>query len=767
VNARSAESLVAGGMSLPSGTVTLLFSDIEGSTGMLQRLRREYATLLADHHRLVDEAVRGAAGQIISIEGDGVYAVFVRAGDAVRAAVDVQRALANHVWPGGEQVRVRMGLHTGEPVVSGPRYVGLDVHRAARICAAAHGGQVVLSRLTASLVEDDLPQDVSLRVLGAAWLKDLAREEHLSQLVIEGLANDFPPLRVPQASADAGGVAPADVVRDAMDSHADSRVQVRLLGPVGASRDGADLRIGATKQRMVLATLALRVGETVSADVLIDVLWGERPPPTAHKALQVNISQLRKILDTGRGERNVIQTTPGGYRLDLAPDALDLTRFEQLWERARQDLAAAGHDVVETLRQALSLWRGDALSDLRYEQAFEADAARLEEMRLAAREDLIDAQLAAGEHAHLVSELERLVAAHPLRERLRGQLMLALYRSGRQADALSAFRAARDALIDQLGIDPSPALTELERRILNQDETLQAPVRGPQMAGLSAPTSRTLLVVSQSSSDLDGLLSIALPLAGESDELVLARMLTDLPGRDNSDRLRELTRRLAQRRDQLRADGANARIAAFSSAHPAVDLSKLATQQDAAVLLVDGARELLDGRAALAGELLDQAPCDVAFAISRGEPSSGEAILVPFGGSQDDWAALELAGRLAKQLRAPLVLAGSESLGNEGDASRLLATASLILQRLVGVTAEPRLITPGADGVLGAASDARLIVVGLSPRYRTEGLGETRHAIAKRAAAPSLFVRRGTRPGLLAPPSSLTRFRWSAVASRG
>jgi hypothetical protein len=276
-----------------------------------------------------------------------------------------------------------------------------------------------------------------------------------------------------------------------------------------------------------------------------------------------------------------------------------------------------------------------------------------------------------------------------------------------------------------------------------------------------------VLVVSQSTSDIDGLLRVAVPLAGGTDEIVLAQMLTELPGRDNRDRLRELTRRLAERRDRLHDEGTKARIAAFCSTNPGADLAKLATHQEAALLLVDGSQELLEGRSALAGELLDQVPCDVAFSISRHTDASGEAILVPFGGSDDDWAALELGGALAKNLDAPLVLAGNEGTDGRGDASRLLATASLILQRLTNVTAEPLLVSPGAKGVLDAAGDARLIVVGLSARYRGEGLGDVRHAIAKSAPVSSLFVRRGTRPGLTATPASLTRFRWSTIASHG
>jgi predicted ATPase/class 3 adenylate cyclase len=243
----------AGADVLPSGTVTLVFSDIEGSTRMLQRLRGAFPALLADHHRLVDHAVRGAGGRVLGTEGDGVFAVFVRAGDAVRAAAEAQRALAAHSWPEGEQVRIRMGLHTGEPVLSGPHYVGLDVHRAARICSAAHGGQVLLSKVTTGLVEDDLPEGVSLRDLGAATLKDLEREERLSQLVIGGLPADFPPPRtasplrprvfvsVPQETRSLVGR--EREIDEVLSMLSESRV-VTVTGPGGSGKTKLAIRVG-------------------------------------------------------------------------------------------------------------------------------------------------------------------------------------------------------------------------------------------------------------------------------------------------------------------------------------------------------------------------------------------------------------------------------------------------------------------------------------------------------------------------------------------
>jgi predicted ATPase/class 3 adenylate cyclase len=181
--------------SLPSGTVTILFTDIEGSTRLLQQLGEEYATLIEDHHQLLREACEAYHGRVMGIEGDSFYVVFPSAVEAIHAVVQSQHALAGHSWPQDVRLRVRMGLHTGEPQISALGYVGIDVHRAARISAAGHGGQVLLSQTTHDLVAVELPEGVTLRDLGEHRLKDLRQPKHLYQLVIEGLPADFPPLK--------------------------------------------------------------------------------------------------------------------------------------------------------------------------------------------------------------------------------------------------------------------------------------------------------------------------------------------------------------------------------------------------------------------------------------------------------------------------------------------------------------------------------------------------------------------------------------------
>jgi class 3 adenylate cyclase len=179
---------------LPSGTVTLLFTDVEGSTRLLKQLRKDYGELLAEHHRLMRAALDRHAGREMDTQGEAFFAVFSRAKDALAAAIAAQRAHAAHHWPDKVEVRVRMGIHTAEPEVVGERYFGLGVHRAARLCAVGHGGQVLLSRSTAGLVDEDELPGVAMRDLGEHLLKDLERPERIYQVVAEGLAEDFPPI---------------------------------------------------------------------------------------------------------------------------------------------------------------------------------------------------------------------------------------------------------------------------------------------------------------------------------------------------------------------------------------------------------------------------------------------------------------------------------------------------------------------------------------------------------------------------------------------
>jgi DNA-binding SARP family transcriptional activator len=241
-------------------------------------------------------------------------------------------------------------------------------------------------------------------------------------------------------------------------------VEVGLLGPLEVGVSGHRVELRRPKQRALLALLALRAGEVVSIDRLVDELWGDPPPKTAVGSLQNLVSELRKLLGP-----DVLITRAPGYVLAIDRALVDAHRFERSVAEAG---GAPADKRAAMLREALALWRGPALADLVFEPFAPAEIARLEALRAAAKEDFFDAELELGGHRSLVAELEAYVDEHPLRERPRGQLMLALYRSGRQADALEAYRAGRETLVEELGIDPSPELQRLEQAILRQDRAL-------------------------------------------------------------------------------------------------------------------------------------------------------------------------------------------------------------------------------------------------------------------------------------------------------
>ncbi len=250
----------------------------------------------------------------------------------------------------------------------------------------------------------------------------------------------------------------------------------RILGPFEVLDEERVLDVGGGKQRSVLAVLLLHANEVVSSDRLIDELWPDEPPPSAAKIVQAHVSRLRKELD-GVGEA-ILLTRGHGYLLRVEPGQLDLDRFRGLLEKGRAALAAEDPDTAaETLRDALALWRGPPLTEFAYDSFAQEEIARLEELHLEALEERIEADLALGRHDAVVQELEQLVRRHPLRERLRSQLMLALYRAGRQTEALQVYRDAQRTLADELGLEPSPTLQQLERAILTHDEILRSPAR--------------------------------------------------------------------------------------------------------------------------------------------------------------------------------------------------------------------------------------------------------------------------------------------------
>jgi DNA-binding SARP family transcriptional activator len=511
-------------------------------------------------------------------------------------------------------------------------------------------------------------------------------------------------------------------------------MEFRLLGPLEALDGDRSIALGGAKQRALLAVLLLHANEVVSSDRLIAELWGERPPATAAKSVQTYVSRLRKEL----GERR-LATRPPGYVLRVDPAELDLARFEALVAEARRAPPPA---AAEKLRRALALWRGPPLADLAYEPFAQTEIARLEELRVAALEARFDADLAAGGHAGLVAELEATIAAHPLREHMRAQLMLALYRAGRQADALHAYRAARRELSDELGLEPGEELRRLEQAILTHDASLAAPPPAARVERRGGE--RTLLVATQTLDALAPLLAFAAPLASE---LIVAAVVPPAA-------LADASARLATHREGL----PHARTAAFASPTPGEDLVRLASEQEVDLLVMDAGRAPLDGAAR---PVLDQAACDVALVVTAAGPRREGPVMVPFGGAGHDWAALELGAWTARATGAPLRLIGAVADGDGRDASRMLADASLLLQRSAGIAAEPQLAAPGRDGVLHAAEGAGLLVVALPEAWQQSGLGGLRSALVAVPPAPTVLVRRGPRPGGLAPAESRTRFSWS------
>jgi YVTN family beta-propeller protein len=298
-------------------------------------------------------------------------------------------------------------------------------------------------------------------------------------------------------------------------------MQFRVLGPLEVQDGEQALTLAGAKQRQLLALLLLRANEVVSRHRLIAALWGEETPGDAEHSLEAHVSRLRKLLH--RNGQDVVLTRPGGYVLSVDEGDLDLSQFERLADEGRAALRDGGVErAARLLREAVSLWRGPALEDVACDSFAVADIRDIEDRRIAAYEDLIEAELGCGRQVEILPEVERLVRDNPLRERLHVQLMLALYRSGRQADALDAYRNARRRFADELGIEPGPELRELEQAILRQDDRLASPVysapSGPARARGGLP--RLLVAgVLAAAAALAGGIAALLTLGGTSQAL--------------------------------------------------------------------------------------------------------------------------------------------------------------------------------------------------------------------------------------------------------
>jgi len=498
----------------------------------------------------------------------------------------------------------------------------------------------------------------------------------------------------------------------------------RLLGPLEVVEAGERAALPAGQPRALLARLLLDANRAVPADVLVDSIWGESPPASSRKVLQVYVSQLRKLLAADR-----IETQPASYALRVRPNELDLARFEELTTAAQTTPDPARRSSL--LAAALSLWRGPPLADFGAEPFAASAARRLNDLRISALEQRIEAELTLGRHERVVPELEALVAEEPLRERPRRQLMLALYRGGRQAEALACYRDGRRRIVEELGLEPSDALQELERAILRRDPALDV---SPEPAA-----SRRGPVVATSADLLD----LLLPLCADGRELLLIDVVT---------RAEELAARSQQvLRMRETVSSTRIRAAVFTSVAPADDLGRLASEQQAELLVV-----------ADPGFVPVLSACDVALAHwpEQGFSPAGP-VVVPFGGGREEWAALELGAWLAHAHGLPLRLLGVGATADQRDASRMLANASLALQRFTQVAAEPVLVAPGPEAVL--AQESSVIVASLP----AEELDASRRRLFEAAPVPVLLVRPGLRPSGVAPDHTLTRFSWSLHDASG
>ena len=496
-------------------------------------------------------------------------------------------------------------------------------------------------------------------------------------------------------------------------------IEFRVLGPLEVVRDGTPVPLGGRRRRSALAILLLDAGRVVPLDRLADDLYAGDAPATAVTQVHRQISELRRLLPEAQ-----LETTPPGYVLRVEAGQLDLHRFERLFsegvERLQRGDAPAAH---ARLSDALTLWHGPVLADLADEPFARSAIARLEELRLAALERRIEAELEVGRAAGVVAELEQLAAANPLRERLVELLMLALYRSGRQADALAAYRTLRTVLANQLGLEPGPSVKRLETAILQQDPGLTGAQQSVEQrvvvgVGIAGPPSSTIA---------------ALATVRDYDTIVV--QLVEDPASITETAL-ALPRRFA-----------HGRTAAFVAEDWPADVAHLSRTHDATLVLVD-APESLPTR------LLELATSDVALVFRGDANAEGDVVYVPFGGGEHDWAALELAAAVGRELR--LVGTAAAPSGRR-DASRLLADASLALQRAFGVVAAPILAPPTTDALLAVVEDGALVIAGIGSRR----LDPLRSALATQARPPTILVHRGPRPGLLAPHESRTRFTWS------
>jgi adenylate cyclase len=456
--------------------VAVVFCDLRGFTAFASKAEPEDVLYtLLEYHSIVGATVAKYGATVGSFAGDGVMMFFndpfpcdEPALRAVQATVDMRDALRpvvtrwqqrGHRLDAGFSVSV--GYATLGMIGFEGRFeytaIGTVVNFGKRLCDRAGAGEILLGQQVFSAVQDhvEAEQQESMQLRGfdapaAVWRLDGLRE----------------PGSPPRSSAPAADGRPAPVVHEVPVTG--GHLEFRLLGPTAMLVNGLDVPLRAARLRHLLSLLLVHRNEISSVDRLVDELWEGHPPDSAAAALRVHVSRLRKVL-AAVGHDELLVTRPSGYQLDTSRAALDVQEFESLAARGQALLSAGdAEQAAQSLRAALALWHGEAFVDVPGSASVVAEAARLGEIRLGVLEDCIDAELACGRHRQVLGELDALVTAHPLRERLWAHRMIALYRSGRQADALAAYQSLRRTLADELGLDPSPQLAELHDQILTR-----------------------------------------------------------------------------------------------------------------------------------------------------------------------------------------------------------------------------------------------------------------------------------------------------------
>jgi WD40 repeat protein/DNA-binding SARP family transcriptional activator/class 3 adenylate cyclase len=441
---------------------TFVIADVRGYTVFTQERGDEAAAMLAARFAdVVREQVGARDGSVIELRGDEALAVFRSPRQAIRAAVELQARLLQETLATPDlPLPVGIGLDAGEAVQVEGGYRGGALNLAARLCGQAGPGEILCSQSVVHLAR--AVEGIRYVDRGELRLKGLSDPVHVLAIAADGVD-------VPERMR---ALAPS---RQARRVYGET-LQFRVLGPLEVDAGSGPIPLGGPKQRAVLAHLLIRANELVPAETLIDQIWGDAPPEKSRNIIQTYVSHLRKALGHDR-----IQSHAPGYRLRLDPSESDANRFDALLRDAKKALPIDPGIGVATLDDALGLWRGPALADLADQPSLVAEAARLDDLRLEAQQDRIEGLLASGAQARAIGELETVLTRHPWREGLWGLLMLALYREGRQAEALGAYQRAREILAEELGIDPSPELMRLHERILKQDPGLA--LRGKPLRG--------------------------------------------------------------------------------------------------------------------------------------------------------------------------------------------------------------------------------------------------------------------------------------------